>query len=104
MNGWEVTAFPDIPAFHHKPSAGKRGLIKEAIREGAMDYSMGTHPLFELVKCVRRMKQKPYGIFAAYRIYGFLLQYAMRQGRPVTKEAMAFLRSEQLFKLRNMNS
>ena len=102
MNGWEVKAFPDIPAFHHKPGADRRGLIQEAIREGAMDYSMGTHPIFELVKCVRRIKQKPYGIFAAYRMFGFLLQYVMRQRRPVTNEVIAYLRCEQISKLRNM--
>ena len=100
MNGWEVTAFPDISAFHHKPSAGKRGLLKEAIREGAMDYSMGTHPLFEIVKCLRRVKQKPYGIFAAVRLYGFMRPCLMRQPWTAPKEVVKFLRSEQLFKLR----
>jgi poly-beta-1,6-N-acetyl-D-glucosamine synthase len=100
MDGWEVKAFPDIPAFHHKPSAGKRGLIKEAIREGAMDYSMGTHPLFEIVKCLRRVKQKPYGIFAAVRLYGFMRPCLMRQPWTAPKEVVEFLRSEQLFKLR----
>lgn len=100
MQGWEVEAFPDVPVFHHNPGIAKRGIIREALREGAMDYSMGSHPFFEFIKCVRRVKQKPYFVFAIIRMYGFLRPYVMGQQRQVTKDVMNFLRNEQLEKLR----
>lgn len=102
MQGWEVEALPDVPVFHHNPGVAKRGIIREAIRGGSMDYLMGTHPLFEFVKCVRRVKQKPYLVFAIIRMYGFLKPYLMRQRRQVTKDVMIFLRNEQLARLRKM--
>jgi poly-beta-1,6-N-acetyl-D-glucosamine synthase len=101
MHGWEVTAFPTIPAFHHKPGGAKRGFVREAVREGAMDYAMGTHPIFELVKSMRRVIQMPYGVFALVRLYGFMLQYFLCKHRVVDKEITAFLRGEQLARLKN---
>jgi len=58
-NGWAVTAFPDIVAYHHKPGETKRGVLKDAIRQGRMDYAFGSHPLFEIVKCSRRVQERP---------------------------------------------
>jgi poly-beta-1,6-N-acetyl-D-glucosamine synthase len=102
MQGWEVEALPDVPAFHHNPGAPKRGIIREAIREGAMDYSMGSHPLFEFLKCLRRIQRKPYLVFAIIRMYGFLRPCLVRQQRQVTKDVMIFLRNEQLSRLKKM--
>jgi poly-beta-1,6-N-acetyl-D-glucosamine synthase len=102
MQGWEVLALPDVPAYHHNPGVAKRGMISEAIRGGAMDYLMGTHPLFELFKCLRRIQHKPYFVFAIIRMYGFLKPYLLGQHRQVTKDVMIFLRNEQLSRLRKM--
>lgn len=102
MQGWEVEAFPDVPVFHHNPGVAKRGIIREAIRAGAMDYAMGSHPLFELFKCFRRIQSKPYLVYAILRMYGFLKPYLMRQQRQVTNDVMIFLRNEQLSRLRKM--
>jgi len=100
MKGWEVEAFPEIPAYHHKPSAGKRGFIKECIREGGMDFALGTHPLFEVIKNMRRIRQKPYFVYAAIRAVGFILPYLRRQQRPVSKEFVVFLRRTQIERLK----
>jgi glycosyltransferase involved in cell wall biosynthesis len=103
MNGWEVAASPKVPAYHHKPGGGKRGLVREAVREGAMDYAMGAHPVFEAVKCGRRVVQKPYVLFAFIRFYGFVLQYFVGRRRAVGADVMQFLRTEQLARLRKAN-
>jgi hypothetical protein len=102
MQGWEVEAFHDVPAFHHNPAGAKRGMMREAIREGAMDYSLGSHPLFEFFKCLRRIQHKPYLVFAIIRMYGFLRPSLVGQQRQVTKDVMIFLRNEQLSRLRKM--
>jgi hypothetical protein len=65
-----------------------------------MDYAMGAHPVFEVVKCGRRVVQKPYGLFAFIRFYGFVLQYLLGRRRAVGMDVMTFLRSEQLVRLR----
>jgi cellulose synthase/poly-beta-1,6-N-acetylglucosamine synthase-like glycosyltransferase len=100
MNGWQVQSFSELPAFHHKPSHLRRGVFTEAIREGALDYSMGAHPVFEIVKCLKRVVIKPYVLFACIRIYSFILQYLVLNKQYVKPEVRTYLRREQLGRLR----
>jgi poly-beta-1,6-N-acetyl-D-glucosamine synthase len=100
MQGWEVKAFSDIVAYHHKSSRSKRGIIKEGLRLGALDYAIGTHPLFELLKCMRRMKEKPLFLYASLMLWGFFEAYLTRQNRGTTKEIVNYLQREQLMRIR----
>ena len=100
MHGWEVKAFPQVPVYHHKPSDMRRGTIREAKRLGEMDYSLGTHPLFEIVKCLRRLKLKPYGVFSAVRLFSFFKLLFERRPRGVNQDVVSFLRREQLARLK----
>ena len=102
MKGWEVKAFPEIPAYHHNPGTGKRGAVEEGVRCGTMDYSIGTHPLFEIFKCLRRIKEKPILIFAVLQFLGFMRGYLLQHTRKTAKDEMDFLRKEQLSRLKNI--
>ena len=103
MKGLEVKAFPDIVAFHHNPSEAKRGAIKNAIRQGKMDYSVGSHPLFELAKCVRRVQERPFFLRALFRFLGFTWSAIKRDRIEVSAEVIGYLRREQMNKLRILN-
>lgn len=101
MKGWNVHSIPDLRAFHHRPTGKGFGLYKYAYRGGKMDFYMGTHPLFEIVKMTRRLLDKPYVIAAAVRFSGFLSGYWKREPRQVPREFMAYLRKEQMDRLRS---
>ena len=60
-----------------------------------MDYSFGTDPVFETLKCALRLPEKPWLIGAAARLSGFLWSWAHRDQRPVSDEFVAYLRQEQ---------
>ena len=95
-NGWAVTAFPDIIAYHHKTSDAKRGALKNALRQGKMDYAVGSHPLFELVKCVRRVKERPFVLRALFRLLGFTWSAIKGDRIAVSAEVVDYLRWEQM--------
>jgi glycosyltransferase involved in cell wall biosynthesis len=99
-NGWIVTAYPDILAYHHKPSEVKRGALKDSIRLGRMDYAVGSHPLFELVKCMRRIRERPYILRALFRFLGFSWSIIKRDRVEVSAEIINYLRQEQMKRLR----
>ena len=99
MRGWKVAAFPELKVLHHKPSVATRGILRENSRQGLLDYSFGTHPLFEIVKCVRRMKEKPFVLGALVRMSRFLWAYCRLEKRPVSDELVTYLRREQLGRL-----
>ncbi len=100
MKGWEVEAFEEIKVFHHKHNNTVQGRLKEALRVGRMFYAIGSHPLFEILKCIKSSTTKPYVLFAAIRMYGYLLPFLTRQRRSVSIEFMQFLRKEQLSTLK----
>ena len=101
MKGWEVEAFPEIIVYHHKQSKVARGTLRESIRQGLMDYSLGSHPFFEIMKCLRRAKEKPYLLVSSLRLCSFILSYCRRQKREVSDEFIRYLRKEQLERLRS---
>jgi poly-beta-1,6-N-acetyl-D-glucosamine synthase len=101
MKGWHVHSIPELRAFHHRPTGKGFGLFKYAYRGGMMDFYMGTHPLFEIVKMARRVADKPYFVAAAVRFSGFVSAYWQGLPRQVPEEFMAHLRKEQMARLRS---
>ncbi len=101
MKKWQVQAFPEIIAYHQKKGSGKRGFMQEALRIGKMDYSVGAHPLFEIAKCLRRIKQPPYLICSVLQLTGYIVAYSSGADRVVDDEVITYLRTEQRQRLKN---
>lgn len=102
MRGWRIQAFRDLPVFHHRPTGGADRRVRNLIREGRMDYSLGSYPPFEMVKLIRRLPCKPYVWGSLVRLCGFLWGYWLREERPVSREFVQFLRRGQKNKLRRL--
>lgn len=99
MHGWEAQSFAALRGQHLRPARITTGILRCRYDEGRMDYSMGSHPLFELVKCARRIGESPRPLTPVVRLAGFLSGYWRREARPVTNELVDFLRDEQLSRL-----
>jgi poly-beta-1,6-N-acetyl-D-glucosamine synthase len=100
MCQWAVEACPELMAYHHRPTGAAEGSWNCAHRMGLMDYSLGTHPLFEFVKIARRIKYKPYSLASALRFLTFILASLRRDERCVSQEFVQFLRMEQIARLK----
>jgi poly-beta-1,6-N-acetyl-D-glucosamine synthase len=100
MKGWHVRSIPELPAFHHRPTGKGFGLLRYWYRGGMMDFYMGTHPVFEVFRVVRRFREKPYVVGALVRFSAFLWAYCKREVRQVPDNFMLFLRREQMERLR----
>ena len=72
MAGWETFIRPDLHFLHYRPSSSAGGIWRGTFRKGLMDASFGSHPLFELVKCCRRVTKPPLVLGSAVRFCGFL--------------------------------
>lgn len=101
IKGWQVQAFPELKVFHHRPTSSAGGLMRGRFHQGLMDYSVGSHPLFEIVKCLRRIKDKPYLFGALCRMSGFIWPYIRKEKKQVSYEIVKYLRNEQMQRLRN---
>jgi glycosyltransferase involved in cell wall biosynthesis len=98
--GWEVRAFSDLRAFHHRPTGTAGTTIRRArFREGMQDYFMGYHLLFELGKCIRRAMEPPYLAGSLLRLGGYLWPGLMRQKPMVPPDFVHYLRRQQIRRL-----
>jgi glycosyltransferase involved in cell wall biosynthesis len=101
MKGWKVASFKEIIVHHHKIGSLMRGKIRESFRKGMAGYSLGSHPLFECVKCIRRVGEKPFLIGTFIRMCGFVWPYLTKQKRLLSNDFIAYLRAEQLALLKS---
>jgi poly-beta-1,6-N-acetyl-D-glucosamine synthase len=101
MKGWEARAFPELPIYHHRHTGEGDVLIRHRFRQGRMDHSFGSDPLFEILKCLERLPERPFVIGGMARLLGFAWSYLCDEKRPVSDQFVAFLRNEQRVKLRS---
>jgi biofilm PGA synthesis N-glycosyltransferase PgaC len=99
MNGWGARALPELKVFHHRRTGGAASLLRHQFRLGRLDYSFGSDPVFEIVKCTLRVTEKPWLLGAITRFLGFAWSGICGEARPVSHEFIAFLRNEQRAKI-----
>jgi glycosyltransferase involved in cell wall biosynthesis len=95
MLGWSAEAFPELPISHHRPTGTGDILVRHKFRQGRMDYSFGSDPVFETFKCLQRLGEKPLILGSFARLAGFFWSLIIREPRPVSAEFISFLRAEQ---------
>jgi glycosyltransferase involved in cell wall biosynthesis len=101
MRGWKTRSFREKYFFHHRPlGTAQRGPLATAYSYGQKDYFVGGHPVWEAMRVAYRAIRKPYLIAGLALACGFYGSYLRRPPRTVSKEFIAFHRSEQMAKLR----
>ena len=100
MGGWDVEGFQDLVVQHHRFVGSAGGLLRGRFRQGFMDFSLGYLPLFEVVKCARRVFDRPALLGPATRLTGFFWAYLWVRKRSVPDRFVHFLRKEQRQRLR----
>ena len=102
MHGWEVRTFFDLTGLHLRPIGGTQSktIAAARIRQGEADYSLGYHPLFEFIKCLRRLREHPFFLGSALRLCGYVRAGMRGDMRPVSDNFVTYLRQEQMSRLR----
>jgi len=102
MMGWEVRCFPEIPVYHQRPTCSAEGAARANLRLGRLDYSLGSHPVFEFFKCINRYREPPFIVGSLLRMAGFLWLSLIREERQVTREFLDYIRREQMDRVRDI--
>ncbi len=100
MSGWKVLTRPDLHIFHYRPTSSAEGVWRGKFREGLMDASFGSHPVFELFKCGRRIMNSPFLLGSFVRFGGYLWWNITRRKPVLPIEKVRFLKKDQMLKLR----
>jgi hypothetical protein len=103
MKGWQTRTFTEKSVFHHRKmgTAGRNRLMAR-FQHGQEDYYTGGHALWQVLRGIFQMKEKPFVVGGLCLILGYYWAMARRMQRPVSSELIAFHRAEQMARLRKM--
>jgi poly-beta-1,6-N-acetyl-D-glucosamine synthase len=104
MLGWKTRTFQDLKVIHHRPTGAADGAWKNSVKDGRADYISGYHPLFMLLKCVKRLVQEPYLVGSLGLLYGFIGSYLRRAPQVGDRALIHYLRRQQLRRLMLLDS
>jgi len=99
MLGWTTRSFPDIRILHRRPTGAADGAWKNWFKNGRANYITGYHPLFMLLKCVKRMPQKPVMLAGVALWCGFMTGYIRRIPRVNELRLIQYVRQQQMNRL-----
>jgi biofilm PGA synthesis N-glycosyltransferase PgaC len=99
MAGWEIKTRPDLHILHYRPTSSAGGIWRGRFRAGLMDASFGSDPVFQLLKCCRRVETHPVFLGSLVRFCGYLWWKLTSRKLLIQPEKVAFLRKEQRAKL-----
>jgi GT2 family glycosyltransferase len=103
MNGWQTRTFTEKVCFHHRQlGTGTHRPLAVRFHYGTKAYYVGGHPLWEILRGVFQMREKPRILGGLWFLAGFTWACIRRTPRAVTPELMAFHRAEQLARLRRL--
>ena len=105
QHGWKVRTFDDAEILHHRRTgSASSNFMKYKFREGKVEYSLGYHPLFQIIKCVGRLNEKPYIIGTILRFVGFWWMTLKREKRSIPKDFFEYIRKEQKERIKSLFS
>jgi len=103
MKGWQTRAFTDSVLLHHRESGtAQGGAIVSRFKRGAKAYAIGFHPIWQLLRSLYQMTQRPFIIGGLALLSGYVWSLIRRPQRPVSAELVAFVQREQMQRLRKL--
>jgi hypothetical protein len=98
--GWEVRTFEDIEAHHHRAVGGSVGSrLRARYRLGMVLHALGYHPVFEMLRCLARVFDRPAAAASAAELIGFAAAHLDHSAVKLPAELVRYLRREQLARL-----
>ena len=104
MLGWETKSFSELKVIHHRYTGEADCTWRNLRKNGMANYISGYHPLFMLLKCLKRVFYKPYFIGSIVLFYGFISGYINSIPQVDDRLLINYLRQQQLRKLFFMKS
>lgn len=99
MLGWHTRTFKSIQLIQHRATGRADALWKDWVKNGRANYMTGYHPLFMLLKCLKRAWSKPFSMAATGLLWGFVSAYLQRVPRAADADLQRYVRQEQINRL-----
>ena len=101
--GWEVKTLVNVPVLHAGPvRTGNGPAFKRKFLQGITHYQLGYNPLFEVVRQLYRISERPLCSSLA-RLAGYFWAYLRRKEVILPHHTLQFFRKEQTGRLKKMS-
>jgi glycosyltransferase involved in cell wall biosynthesis len=101
MMGWKTRTFMEKNVLHHrKMGTGQRSGLGALYRQGAKDFRLGNHPLWQIFRSFYQMRKRPYGIGGLAILAGYFGSSLRGVPRTIPPEIVRFCRGEQMARLK----
>ena len=97
--GWKTRRFPEPKVIHLRRTGDANGVWRNSLKDGIGANAIGYHPLFLLVKCLRRILMGGSLLVALGQLCGFFRGYFANIKRIEDPELVRYLRRQQLNRL-----
>ena len=103
MKGWITRSFTAKKFLHHRQmGTAEQSILSARFHYGCKAYYVGGHPVWEMLRGICQMKQRPWIVGGLFFQLGYILAGLKRMPRAVSQELMAFHRAEQMNRLRKI--
>lgn len=99
MLGFTSRTFSDIDILHRRETGSADGAWRNWCKNGRANYVTGYHPLFMLLKCVKRIPQRPYFVAALGLFWGYADGYLRGVPQVDDKKLIEYVRGQQIRRL-----
>ena len=100
LNGWKTWSFPDRQVIHLRKTQTSSGVLRGLKNIGKVSYYTGYHPVYAILRSLRRMLRKPFFIGGFYMLAGYLEGYIKRLPRLKDPAFIDYLRTQQMNRLK----
>ncbi|MFY9397392.1 MAG: glycosyltransferase family 2 protein [Desulfomonilia bacterium] len=100
MRGWKVEKYPEIKVTHYRRQGSAKGVLSTRYHYGALERSLGYHPLYEALKCARRLRERPYVLGSLSHLSGYIIAGIRNGPYLVGDEVREYLRKEHLQRIK----
>jgi poly-beta-1,6-N-acetyl-D-glucosamine synthase len=101
LHGWQTRTFTEKVCVHHRQmGTAMHSALNARFRLGVKDYTVGNHPLWELARTIYQMKNRPLVIGGLALGSGYAWSLVRRAEIPLSSELVAFVRREQINRLK----
>jgi poly-beta-1,6-N-acetyl-D-glucosamine synthase len=99
MLGWTTRTFPDVSLLHRRETGSADGAWRNWCKNGRANYITGYHPLFMLLKCLKRLPQQPLFLSGVALFWGYLGGYLGKAPQVQDKALIRYVRGQQIRRL-----
>ncbi len=101
MKGWQTRTFLEKPYDHHRTmGTATQNRLLVPFKVGRSDYLLGSHPVWECVRCVYQATRRPILLNGLLRLAGFFWAMVRYREKQVPADFIEFRRKEQMQRLR----